>query len=277
MASQVVRQTSFWLILLALFGGLAALPQTLDIGGDGADKLGGSYMDPIRGIQILKQTCSSKDITTVENATVDASYLAGAGLAAAQNFTDLPFKFFFPGDSGSAIEVARVYHRIQRLQQEKGPLIFVGCRDDYHRCNASKNPFRSPGYSAQFPTQHRSPHIIMCPLGLALNRNPTPCTRTPGGIFLGSMMLRLLIYLHAVSGFGIPPELGNSETAAKIGAMVSKGQNTTHDANALAFLGSWSWDLGLGGPPWNQQQTCLGEFAKGTFDASIEPFKVFFG
>ncbi|KAI4105460.1 MAG: hypothetical protein L6R37_002723 [Teloschistes peruensis] len=231
-----------------------------DTDGNQGNMTDGGYVKPIRGIQILKETCSSEDVIIIENAILDASRLAGAGLAAATKPTDLPFKFFFPDDLESANEVARVYRRVQQLQQGDGPQSL---------CIA--------GYSEQDPTEHRAGRIVMCPLGLALNRNPEPCSQRPGSIFLGWLMLRLLAFLNAVSQFGAPANRGASETAAQIGAMVSKGVNTTHNANALAFLGSWSWDLGLGGPPWNQRRTCLRRFVHGAFDANLEHLRDFVG
>ncbi|KAL9587231.1 MAG: hypothetical protein Q9212_000390 [Teloschistes hypoglaucus] len=268
---------SFFLVLLALIVQLDALPQAPDTDSSQGNTTEGDYPKPIRGIQILKETCSSEDITTIDNAILDAGHLAGAGLAAATNPTNLPFKFFFPDDLESANEVARVYRRVQQLQQGHGPLVFVGCRDTYFQCHKSGNPYASPGYSSQDPTKHRAGRIVMCPLGLALNRNPAPCSQRPGSIFLGWLMLRLLAYLNALSHLDAPADRGSSQTAAQIGAMVSKGVNTTHNANALAFLGSWSWDLGLGGSPWNQGRTCLGRFVHGAFHADLEHLRDFVG
>ncbi|KAI4259520.1 MAG: hypothetical protein LQ352_000707 [Teloschistes flavicans] len=191
-------------------------------------------MKPLRGIQMLKETCSSKDVITIENAMLNASHLAGAGLAAATNPTDLPFKFFFGKDLESVNEVVTVYCRVQELQHGNGPLIVVSCRDFYFRCHGPRNPYALQGYASQTPTRHRSGQIVMCPLGLALDRNPPPCSQFP-----------------SFSHFGVPPDRGVSQTAAQIGAMVSEGVNTTHNDNALACIASWSWDLGPGGPPWN--------------------------
>lgn len=250
-----------------------ALPQITHEGNSDVGRPDERHSDLYRGIQIIGNTCTRSEVEVVENAILDASYLAGAGLAAAKNYSSLPFKFFFPNDIDAAGTVAGVYRRVQGAQRGNGPLIFVGCQDDYHRCNVSTNP----GYTVQFRSQHRSPHIIICPLGLALERSPTPCTRNPGGIFLGWLMLRLIVSLRSISGFGITNGDGRTETAAQIGAMVAKGSRTTHDPNAIAFLGSWSWDMGLGGPPWNEQETCLDKFSDGTFDASLGPFENFFG
>ncbi|KAI4195917.1 MAG: hypothetical protein LQ350_006901 [Teloschistes chrysophthalmus] len=268
---------SFFLVLIVLIGQLDALPQAPDTDSNQGNMTEGGNAKPLRGIQILRETCRSEDITIIENAILDASRLAGAGLAAATNPTDLPFKFFFPDDLGSANEVARVYRRVQQLQQGDGPLFLVGCRDMYFRCYQPGNPYALPGYSEQYPTKHKAGRIVMCPLGLAMNRNPKPCSQRPGSIFLGWLMLRLLAYLDPLSHLDAPADRGGSETAAQIGAMVSKGINTTHNPNALAFLGSWSWDLGLGGPPWNQGRTCLGRFVHGAFDADLEHLRDFVG
>jgi len=56
--------------------------------------------------------------------------------------------------------------------------------------------------------------------------------------------------------------------AQNVGDAVKAGRDTTTDASAYAFLGSWAWDLGLGGPPWNQQKVCLERFSTGYFTAN---------
>jgi len=254
-----------------------ALPTTSYETDSEAGQLDERDVTPLRGIQILENTCTNAELSAVENAILDASYLAGAGINAAENFTQLPFKFFFPGDPSTANWVVEIYHRVLKAQQGDGPLIFVGCHDIDNGCNASNNPYGYPGYTMQFLTQHKSPHIIMCPLGLAMNRNPLPCTRSPGGIFLGWLILRLMIHHRVIFGSGLPLDDRKSATAAEVGAMVAKGQNTVQHVNAYAFLGSWSWDMGLGGPPWNQHHKCLDLFSEGSFDASLKPFRDYFG
>ncbi len=44
------------------------------------------------------------------------------------------------------------------------------------------------------------------------------------------------------------------------------GVDTTKISDAYAHLGSWSWDMGLGGPPWNEQKICKRNFWRGQFD-----------
>ena len=78
-------------------------------------------------------------------------------------------------------------------------------------------------------------------------------------------MLHELTHVNSIAGFdegdGIFDFTG--ETARQVNDGLDDGVDTTRDANAYAHLGSWAWDLGLGGVGWN---TCLERFPLGQFD-----------
>ena len=218
-----------------------------------------------RGINVVTDSageCTPDQVITLRAAILDASYLAGAALNAAANFTDLPFRYFFESDLQTANTVAGVYRRIQRSQQGRGNLIFVACVDIYNVCETGA--IVRPGYAAL--RDNDTPVIVICPSGLALSRNPVPCTQNPGSISLGWLLLHEMTHVSFISGPGLKVIDTEAETARDIQDDLDDGHNTTLDANAYAYLGTYAWDLGLGGPPWNQQKTCLENFSKGQFD-----------
>lgn len=215
-----------------------------------------------RGIQIIPGKCTGDQLTAMQNAILDASYLAGAGLNAAAKFTELPFRYFFKDDIATANTVAGVFRRIQGSQQGQGNLIGATCEDVYNGCGTGESV--QPAYSAQ--ALNRAPIIVFCPTGLALARNPVPCTKNPGSISLGWLMLHEMTHIYNIAGPGLDVYDKTGETARDVNDALDDGIETTTDANSYAFLGSMAWDLGLGGPPWNQQKICLQNFPKGNFD-----------
>lgn len=62
---------------------------------------------------------------------MDASYLARAGIVAAQSFTELPFRYFFKGDIATANTVAGVLNQVRQHFLGKGPVIGITCEDIY--------------------------------------------------------------------------------------------------------------------------------------------------
>lgn len=225
-----------------------------------------------RGIQIMPGTCQGEDLLNAQNAILDASYLAGAGRYAAARFTDPPFNMFFDPTVQNSFDVAQVYRRILAAQQGATNRIGVFCRDIYNRCSSSDNQSSVvPAYSVQFPQKHRSPQIILCAKGLALPRDPEPCSDYPGGISLGWLMVHVMTSLSLISGSEPPINDVDIVTARKVMERVVIGQDTMGDANAYSYLGTWAWALGLGGPPWNRRQTCLENAEKGYFDAMPWP------
>ena len=227
---------------------------------------------PTRGIQIIPGACMGGDLLSAQNAILDASYLADAGRYAATKFTDPPFNMFFHPAVQNGLDVAQVYRRIIAAQQGVSNRINVYCQDIYNRCTSSNNQTNVvPAYSVQFPQNHRAPHIILCAKGLALPRDPDPCTDYPGGISLGWLMVHVMTGLSLISGAQPPINDLEIDTASKTMERVIIGQDTMKDANAYSYLGTCAWALGLGGSPWNRRQTCLENAEKGHFDEILWP------
>ncbi|MCJ1230424.1 hypothetical protein MMC12_007098 [Toensbergia leucococca] len=222
---------------------------------------------PKRGIQFLPGECKGPDIQTMKNAILDASYLASAGINAAASFADPPFNYFFNPSLETSTTVAGVLHRVISSQLGNSQLIGVSCNDTWSHCGKStgRNSFTG-AYTVQDPMLNRAPVIILCPTALALPRNPTPCTVPPGTITLGWTMLEQLVQIYSISGPGLDVRQLARLTAADVGNSVKAGEDTTMDARAYSYLGSWAWDLGLGGPPWDQRILCLRNFNAGLFN-----------
>ena len=216
----------------------------------------------IEVVTVSSGECTQDQIATLNTAILDASYLAGAALNAAANFTELPFRYFFKGDLQTANTVAGVYRRVQYSQRGGGNLIWVACRDILNSCESGS--LINPAYIAQGTTA--APVIVFCPAGLALSRNPVPCTQTPGAISLGWVMLHEMIHAASISGPDLEIYDTTGETPRDVQDALNDGKDTTLDASSYAHLGTWAWDMGLGGPPWNQRMTCLQNFPKGQFD-----------
>ena len=225
---------------------------------------------PIRGIQLIPGTCAGQDLVSAQNAILDASYLAGAGRYAATKFTDPPFNMFFHPILQNGHDVAQVYQRILTVHQGASNRINVFCQDKYNRCTSSDNQTKVvPAYSVQFPRQHQAPEIILCAKGLALPRDPEPCSDYPGGITLGWLMVHVMTTLSLISGSLPPISDVEIETARKVTERVARKQDTMRDSNAYSYLASWAWALGLGGVPRNQRQMCLENAQKGYLDKML--------
>ncbi|MCJ1483696.1 hypothetical protein MMC06_003864, partial [Schaereria dolodes] len=87
------------------------------------------------GINIVPGQCTGSDLGAMQNAILDASYLAGAGLNAAASFTLLPWTYFFKSDIGVSTTVAAVYQRLIQSQLGQGQTIAATCQDRYSYCN----------------------------------------------------------------------------------------------------------------------------------------------
>ena len=81
-------------------------------------------------------------------------------------------------------------------------------------------------------------------------------------------MLHEMVHVPSISGSGLEIDDIESvgESPRNMNEALDAGVDTTTDADAYAHLGSFAWDMGLGGPPWNQQTTCLQNFPRGNFD-----------
>ena len=214
------------------------------------------------GLQLLPGHCTSAEAAKASTGMLHASYLAGAALNAASNFSDLPFSFFFPGNQVTANIVAGVMTRVIQAQLGQGPQIFVTCQDLLTRCVRNRHKVIL-GYLVQYRSSPAT--IVLCPTGLALPFNPPPCSAAPGTISIGTVVLHEMAHAPAIAGTGLTVD-DAFQDAAEVGVAVRSGKDTTTDANAYAFLGSWAWDLGLGGQPWNEQKTCLERFSTGHFN-----------
>ena len=214
---------------------------------------------PSSGLFIYPGTCGTQDQATLETAIGDAGLLAGAGLNAAANFSEMPFRYFFKDDAATANIVGGVLQRVQQAVSGQGPRIIATCWDKYKYCKTGD--LVAGAYVVQ--ERGHAPVVVFCLF--SLRRNPTPCTQRPGAISLGSQMLHELTHIDSISGFaegdGILDISG--ETAREVNDDLDDGVDTTRDANAYAHLGSWAWDLGLGGPGW---KSCLNRFPLGQFD-----------
>lgn len=217
------------------------------------------------GLQVAPGHCSRTDAAKASTGMLHARYLAGAALNAAAKFTEKPFNYFFPGNLRTASVVAGVMNRVIQAQLGQGEAILVTCEDLFNRCRADRLQFVL-GYVAQDPKIH--PHIILCPGGLALPPNPPPCSAPPGTFSIGYLLLHEIAHIKSISGPGLRISDETGEKALDVGNAVKNYRDTTTDANAYAFLGTWAWDLGLGGQPWNQQKVCLEKFATGQFRAT---------
>lgn len=230
--------------------------------------------NPTRGLRMIPGKCEGPDYETMKTAMLDAGYLAGAALIAAASFGNIPFKYFFGSDPATANKVADVFTRIQQAQSGNLDLIGTTCEDVYNNCgDAHPDPNNVvPAYTAQLKGSGRAPIIVFCRVGLALKRNPVPCTANPGTISLGWLMVHSMTNIYHIQGPGLDIQDKGGDTARQIGNEVQQGVDTTINAKPYAYLGSWAWDMGLGGEPWNQQKVCLNNFWRGNFDTTLAPW-----
>jgi len=222
------------------------------------------------GIQLVSDNgCSIPDAAKLSTAILHASYLAGAALNAASKFGDIPFNYFFPANFATASKVAGVMGRVIQSQSGQGQPIGITCKDLRKRCVGTRgqvSPLVTPAYVMQAVGYH--PTIVFCPAGLTLPTNPEPCSQPPGTVSIGWDLLHEMVHVQSISGPGLDIFDETGDLAIHVGNAVKAGKDTTTDANAYSYLGTWSWDLGLGGQPWNEQKTCLDKFPTGKFTSN---------
>lgn len=151
-----------------------------------------------KGIQIIPGQCQGDALTTIQNAILDASYLAGAGLSGASSFTSPPFSCFFQPDQEVANSVAGFLVRVQQSQLSNGQLIGATCEDVYNRCGplrSKANGDSGIAYLAQDKNGRYAPIIVVCPAGLLLPRNLVLCTADPGAQSLGGSILHEMTHI----------------------------------------------------------------------------------
>ena len=218
-----------------------------------------------KGLQVVSGKCTGSQLLVVQNAIRDAGLLVSAAITATAEFEEVPFAYFFKDDIKTANDVAGVFRRMQAALQGQGSLIGLSCDDLYHSCGVGPQSVQA-SYSAQWhdPSSTRAPVIVLCPFGLKLQRNAIPCTGNPGTISLGWLIIHTLSHIYSISGPDKVIVDSVGESARHVHYDLAGGKDTTMISNAYAHLGSWSYDVGLGGSP---DTHCLSSFWRGRFDA----------
>ncbi|CAL8576800.1 hypothetical protein XPA_002665 [Xanthoria parietina] len=221
---------------------------------------------PRGGIRIDTAACPGAQLQKVQNAILDASYLAAAGLNAAANFRQVPFSYFFKKDLTTATAVGTILQGVIDAQKGLGEPIIVTCHDRYHKCDQTNGGYTAQHLKVPPGSPSTPPLIVFCPVGLSLNRNPQPCTARAGAISLGWFMLHQLVLVKSIAGPTWPIiDMPGAEMASEVRGKLVYDEDTTKLADAYAHLGSWSYDLGLGFEPWHQGKNCLDKFWVGQF------------
>lgn len=219
------------------------------------------------GLQLAGDTCNPSDGAKALMGLQHAGLLALAGLNAATKFTELPFKYFFPGQIRTAEKVAAVMKGVIASIHGQGEPIQITCKDVVQHCRADIGKSRFSfinGYRITMPSV--PPLIVICPSGLTFPPNPPPCSARPGALTIGYLVLHELVHVRSISGPRLQIEDHLGHRALDVGNAVKEGRDTTTEANAYAFLGSWAWDLGFGLD--SPTKICLDRFSTGQFAAN---------
>ena len=105
----------------------------------------------------------------------------------------------------------------------------------------------------------------MCPAGMALSRNPVPCSTAGGQPSLGYALIRALVQITTITNADEPLLMSTTgqeditDKSATISNIAALGWGTNGDglgvkgvgnADNYAQFATWSWDLGYGSAPW---------------------------
>ncbi|MCJ1486115.1 hypothetical protein MMC06_006291 [Schaereria dolodes] len=226
---------------------------------------GGIYIQPGSA-----SACTPAQQANLSDAILYASYLAVAAKNAANDYNDPPFSYFMPATQEANNTVSSIMSRVVGAQRGAGSAVQASCQDQLNKCDPPhKNGTVALGYAVP-PRVGFDAIVVMCMTGLALPNNPWPCSGSVGQLSKAFIFLHELVQIPAVTGFSVSDltRPNNLETAEMVNAGVVSGTNTTLDAVALSMLGSWAWDLGLGGDPWSGA-SCTGRFSNGILNGNL--------
>ena len=130
--------------------------------------------------------------------------------------------------------------------------------------------------------------VFMCDAGLALPRNPTPCSTAGGADSIGYALLVELLQVDVITRPDVTllqqkagiQNITDLHTDGSPWTLNELGFGTNGDglrakgiANAenYARFASWSWDLGFGGAPWTGE-TCEQHWAAVVRNETLAPF-----
>ncbi|KAI4154448.1 MAG: hypothetical protein L6R39_001389 [Caloplaca ligustica] len=235
---------------------------------------------------------------SINDAINDVSFLAHAALRALynSNATNIApsapitgklnpaphFFYFFDNDVKVAKFVADVFAGIAACADHHDcpfSLVFCGEGAWPGSCNPGRYGFvRDPNQLGA--TRNNQPKgggvVHICEAGLALPRNPTPCTTGTGGDYLGFALLTQLVQVDVITRPDttfLQSKTGNTTitefhydgapwTLKELGyGTAGNGLRTRglEEAWSWAKFASLSWDLGFGGSPWTGE-TCLNKW-----------------
>ncbi|KAL8723605.1 MAG: hypothetical protein Q9225_000147 [Loekoesia sp. 1 TL-2023] len=223
-----------------------------------------------------------------DNQSASAPYVS-ASIDPAQHFY-----YFFENDINVANFVANVFRAIASCADGHDcpfNIVFCGDRGWPGACSNGRYGFvRDPNQlSAQLNNKPKGGgSVFLCDAGLALPRNPVPCS-TPGGAdSLGYALLVELLQVDVITRPDVTflerrarsQNITNLHSDGSPWTLKELGFGTNGDglrgraiANAdnYARFASWSWDLGFGGAPWTGE-TCVQHFADVVGDQGLVPF-----
>ncbi|KAL8826859.1 MAG: hypothetical protein Q9170_007242 [Blastenia crenularia] len=206
------------------------------------------------------------------------------------------FFYFFENDKDVADFVADIFRAVAACADGHDcPMNIVLCGDRGNEGACSSPPGRY-GYvrdpNQYVATLNHNPKgggvVFMCDAGLALPRNPIPCSTAGGADSLGYALLGQLLQVDVITR----PDVtflqqkanwqnitdfhtdGSPWTLNELGFGTSgnglRGKGIANMENYRRFA-SWSWDLGFGGQPWTGE-TCEEKFDDVIRSQGLVPF-----